>query len=360
MEPQGVVDDRFAKVAEVFAQLLADGRETGAGLVVRYGGEEVVRLSGGWADAARTSPWREDTLVHVYSVSKPFAALTLLKVLADAGIALDTPVAALWPDYAAAGKSATTLRQALSHQAGQPVFPATAGDLFDDAGLRAQLAAATPEWPPGTAVAEHGLTYGHLLDGVVRSVTGRSLGTVFREHIARPLGLDAHFGVPEADLHRVAELEVADPESWKFGEPGDLTHRALAVPPGALDVALHNSERWRRAEFPAIGMHATARALCGFFAGLADADGPVARLLGGELHGEFIRPQVSGRDLFLGFDVTWTLGLQYYDGDLAMGGLGGSTAWVSRKHGYSCAFATRYLAGPHRMMALEEAIESAW
>lgn len=33
--------------------------------------------------------------MHVYSVGKPFTALTLLKVLADTGIALDTLVAEL-------------------------------------------------------------------------------------------------------------------------------------------------------------------------------------------------------------------------------------------------------------------------
>jgi CubicO group peptidase (beta-lactamase class C family) len=327
MQPRGVVDDRFAKVGEVFAELLASGAETGAGLVVRHGGEAVVRLAGGWADAARTTPWRDDSLVHVYSVSKPFAALTALKVLADNGIRLDGPVADLWPDYAAAGKAATTLRQLLSHQAGQPAFPATARDLFDDAGLRAALAAAPPEWAPGTAFAEHALTYGHLVDGVVRAVTGRTLGTVFRQDVAGPLGLDAHFGVPTADLARVAELEYRDRQSWKFGEPGDLAHRALAVPPGALDVAVLNSDRWRQTEFPAIGLHTTA---------------------------------ASGRDLFLGYDLTWTPGLQRSDSELAMGGIGGSTAWVSLRHGYSCAFVTRHLAGPERIMAIEEAIESAW
>ncbi|MGW3472967.1 serine hydrolase [Saccharopolyspora sp. NPDC000995] len=114
-------------------------------------------------------------LVHVYSVGKPFTALTLLKVLADTGIALDTLVAELTGRRRGGQVSDHTA------SAAQPPGRAAsvsrhAGDLFDDAGLRAQLAAPAPEWPPGTALAERGLTCGHLLDGVVRAVTGHSLG----------------------------------------------------------------------------------------------------------------------------------------------------------------------------------------
>ncbi|MER7081925.1 serine hydrolase domain-containing protein [Saccharopolyspora kobensis] len=360
MRSQGVVDERFAAVREVFDRLLASGAETGAGLVVRHDGREVVRLSGGWTDAAHSAPWRDDTLVQVFSLGKPLAALTAVKVLADAGVGLDRPVAEVWPDYAAAGKSATTLRQLLSHQAGQPAFPETTSDLLDDARLRAELAAAAPEWRPGSRIAEHALTYGHLLDGVVRAITGRSLGEVFRHEVAAPLEWDAHFGVLEADLPRVAELVVGDPAYWTFGQAGGLVQRALTTPPGALEVAVANSGRWRQAQFPAIGLHATAAAVASFFAALTDTAGPVARLLGEQLHGEFIAPQASGHDEFLNHDVTWTLGAQRGEDELAMGGIGGSTAWVSLRHGYSCAYLTRHLAGPHRMLALEEVLDSLW
>lgn len=360
MRSQGEADERFAVVREVFDGLLASGAETGAGLVVRHEGREVVRLSGGWTDAAHREPWRDDTLVQVFSLGKPLAALTAVKVLADTGTALDRPVAEVWPDYAAAGKSATTLRQLLSHQAGQPVFPDAATDLLDDARLRAQLAAAAPEWRPGSRIAEHALTYGHLLDGVVRAMTGRSLGEVFRHEVAAPLGWDAHFGVLGADLPRVAELVIGDSGYWTFGQAGGLVQRALTTPPGALDVAVANSTRWRQAQFPAVGLHTTAGAVAAFFAALTDTGGPVARLLGEQLHSEFIAPQASGHDGFLNYEVTWTLGPQRDENELAMGGIGGSTAWVSQRHGYSCAYLTRHLAGPHRMLALEEALDSLW
>ena len=41
---------------------------------------------------------------------------------------------------------------------------------------------------------------------VVRRVTGKSLGTVFREEIAKPLGADFWIGLPPSEDKRVAEL----------------------------------------------------------------------------------------------------------------------------------------------------------
>ncbi|WP_371582259.1 serine hydrolase [Streptomyces sp. NBC_01314] len=49
--------------------------ETRADVSVRKNGREVVRLTGGWADAGRTRPWRDDTLVVPYSLSKDFVTL---------------------------------------------------------------------------------------------------------------------------------------------------------------------------------------------------------------------------------------------------------------------------------------------
>ena len=52
----------------------------------------------------------------------------------------------------------------------------------------ANLAAQTPWWEPGTASGYHASTQGWLLGEVVRRVTGRTLGTFFREEIAGPSG----------------------------------------------------------------------------------------------------------------------------------------------------------------------------
>lgn len=184
----GWVASGYEPVRAAFERLVEDGIETGAGLSVWADGTEVVGLSGGWADTARRRPWRSDTLVTTYSTSKPFAALTALVAVAQGALTLDEPVAAHWKDYACGGKEATTLRDILTHRAGLPVFPSSAAtvDMLDDAALRRCLASATAESAPGTNLAEHALTYGHLIDGVLRAATGRSLGEIYAEVVRRP------------------------------------------------------------------------------------------------------------------------------------------------------------------------------
>jgi CubicO group peptidase (beta-lactamase class C family) len=89
----------------------------------------------------------------------------------------------------------------MSHSAGlsgwrEPLRPE---DLYDWEKATALLAAQEPFWEPGTASGYHAVTQGFLIGEVVRRITGRTLGTVFREEIAEPLGADFHIGLPPAE-----------------------------------------------------------------------------------------------------------------------------------------------------------------
>jgi CubicO group peptidase (beta-lactamase class C family) len=162
----------FEAVREAFA---ADPRGGSALAVLRHG-ETVVDLHEGWRDAARTRPWDADTLVNVYSVGKPVIALAVLLLVERGLIALDDPMARHWPSF----RTDASVRQVLTHTAALPAFPvprdSSAWSEWDV--LCADLAAATPEWEPGTVAAEHALTYGHLLGELVRRVDGRSPAAV--------------------------------------------------------------------------------------------------------------------------------------------------------------------------------------
>ncbi|GGJ84020.1 EstA family serine hydrolase [Streptomyces camponoticapitis] len=341
MNVEGHVAEGYETVRQVFRRMVDDGRETGAGLSVWRDGEEVVRLSGGWADTARQRPWRADTLVQPYSVSKPFAALAALVAVRDGALTLDEPIGRYWPGYAVAGKERTTLRHVLTHQAGQARFPVAAAgtDLLDGARLREILAESAPEYVPGTSLGEHALTYGHLIDGVLRAGAGVTLERMFADVVRPALGLDGWFGVPDGELHRVADLEPAAP-GWAQQLPQEPW---LTIPAGLLDMERMNSTAWRQSVFGAANLHATATSVAEFFAGLTRMDGPVHRLLGSELHAAYLAPQVRRHDEVFATTVGWTLGLIRDDGKIAKGGLGGSAAWWSVRHGHSCAFLTRRL-----------------
>ncbi|MFR9777243.1 serine hydrolase domain-containing protein [Micromonospora sp. MS34] len=361
---------RFAPVRDCFHDLFAAGRETGAALAVWYDGTPVVDLVGGTRAAVppgavvpavgADDPWRPDTLVNVYSVGKPVAALCLLTLVDRGRVELDAPVSAYWPGF----RTPATVRQVLSHTAGLPAFPVPrpAEAVADWALLCADLAAAEPEWTPGSVAGEHAWTYGHLVGELVRRVDGRPVGRFLAEEIAGPWRLDLAFGLGTVDQRRCADLSYADP-GWPDatrGEPGSLRARALDNPPGGRDVALVNGPLWRSAEIPAVNLHATASALARLYAGLLAGgilDG--VRLFSRELVAEATRVQYDGPDLVLDQPAFWTLGMGWEpDGSWGMGGIGGSSAWADPERGYTVAYATSRLAKHDRVDELVEALHS--
>lgn len=64
MTVHGHVDERFSALSEVLDAQLESGEELGAAISVNLGGQTLVDVWGGYADAARTIPWGEDTIVN--------------------------------------------------------------------------------------------------------------------------------------------------------------------------------------------------------------------------------------------------------------------------------------------------------
>ncbi|MBV8966310.1 MAG: beta-lactamase family protein, partial [Mycobacteriaceae bacterium] len=100
----GHCDPRFDKLHAALADEITGGEELGASIAIDIGGTMVVDIWGGHADAARTRSWGQDTIVNLWSSTKPVTSLAAL-VLADRGL-LDVfaPVATYWPEFAANGK----------------------------------------------------------------------------------------------------------------------------------------------------------------------------------------------------------------------------------------------------------------
>ena len=132
------------------------------------------------------------------------------------------------------------------------------------AGCKRSLAQAAPEYVPGMSLGEHALTYGHLVDGILRAGAGAALEEIFNAVVRPALDLDAWFGVPDHALDRVADLEYADPNWPRLLHPAP----GLEVPAGALDTERTNSRAWRQSVFGAVNLHTTATAMAAFFAHL--------------------------------------------------------------------------------------------
>jgi CubicO group peptidase (beta-lactamase class C family) len=349
-------------VAAVLDELVETGQEAGGAVaVVRDGVVEVDHVAG---TSDGVEPWHADTLVMTYSVAKPFAALALLDAVAEGAVDLDQRVASVWPEYAAEGKGATTVRHLLAHQAGLPAFPSEAAHVHyaDREALVGLLAAAAPVHRPGDGVAEHALTYGHLLDEVLRRTAGEALDVRFAR-IADDAGWDLHLSVPETALHRVALLE--EPAgTWRSGYLSDPRWGpALGRPPGLLDLEVLNSDDFRRTPFPAVALHAQALSLARFYDDVRRPEGLVATRLGRDLWRAYVEPAATGHDLVLDRQVTWTLGFQIDDEDghveVGMGGAGGCSAWTEPAARYGAAFVTRRLGSHDRGEKVWQAIVGA-
>ena len=361
----------WERVREVFERHFAAGEEIGAAVAIYRDGEPVVDLWGGHADQACTRPWQESTIVNVYSCTKAMTALCAQRLVAEGRLDLDAPVARYWPEFAQAAKAEIPVRWLLSHRAALPaVRPLLPGDaLYDWGAMAAALAAHAPWWTPGTRHGYHAVTFGWLVGEVVRRVSGHGLGTYFRETIARPLGLDFHIGLDDAEHHRVAEMsaipgtEAGDAErslaSVILGDPEGMAARAFLNPPS---LALGpNTPAWRRAEIPGANGHGTARDLARVYGALArggavdgtailDADG-VARC-----HAE----QVRGPDLVLGVDTRFGQGFMMSqrrrDAEIGRGarafghpGAGGSLGFADPDAGLGFGYVMNRM-GPHILL----------
>ena len=121
--------------------------------------------------------------------------------LADRGlIDYDAPVSEYWPAFGANGKARITVRDVMRHRAGlSHMRGVRRRELLDHRHMEERIAAAPPGRHFGKS-AYHALTYGWLLSGLARSVTGRGMRELMRSEIAAPLDTDGvHLGRPPAD-----------------------------------------------------------------------------------------------------------------------------------------------------------------
>jgi CubicO group peptidase (beta-lactamase class C family) len=173
----------------------------------------------------------------------------------------------------------------LAHQSGVAAVrePLPEGAFFDWELMIKTLERQEPFWRPGSMHGYHAFTFGWLVGEVVRRVSGKSLGTFFREEVAEPLGLDFWIGLPEAFEHRVSPVIPADPPGPN--EPISPLYAAMTDPtslqallfntggymvPGPDGLFGFNLRAAHAAEIGAAGGITNARGLAGMYAPLAN------------------------------------------------------------------------------------------
>lgn len=239
-EAVGLSKARLARLGPWMSRWVDAGHLPGALTLVARRGEIAYLDCVGHRDVASATPWTTDTMVRVYSMTKPVTSIALMMLFEEGRVHLDDPVQDFIPDLKdpmvlVPGATALdqvepctvpmTVEHLLTHTSGY-TYGFQGGILGDaytaekidfgprrgglDAMLR-KLGALPILFQPGTR-----WNYGVSTDVVgrlVEVISGQDLATFFRSRIFEPLGMvDTAFGAPAAKLDRFASLYTPNPD----------------------------------------------------------------------------------------------------------------------------------------------------
>lgn len=265
-----------ARIDRALAQMVADGRAVGVSALVWIDGHEVYFGARGDADREAHRPMQRDTLVQIFSMTKPVTGVALMQLWEQGKFRIDDPLADYLPEFANVRVYAGTnpdgsvrtdsprrpilIRDILRHTAGfsyggkdQP-----ADRLFDQAdplGLDhdlpefgRRLASVPLVYQPGTqwrysaAVAVQGL--------LVEKLSGTPFEAYVKAHILDPLGMkDTGWTQPESRLGRLAAGYQKGPDGKLARMPEAMIRRINFSPrkltPGDFGLASTSDDYMR-------------------------------------------------------------------------------------------------------------------
>ena len=338
MEIHGECDPQFSKVKETFEKLYQEDREIGSCFAVYKDGNPLVELWGGFQDKDKTKPWQKDNLVTVYSTTKGVAAFCIALAMEKGLLKYEEKVGTYWPEFASNGKEDNTVGMLMSHQAGI-CSPETRNvdDYYNQNLMAEKLAGMTPIWEPGTASGYHSMTFGWLTSELILRVTGKSLGTFFREEVGDQHEIDFFIGLPESEDHRVAELvpfEIVRNENSEQ-QKIELTEAQKSQRNSAGTLDIQNTKAWRQAEIPSANGQGNARGLAKFYSLIVPEDNSL-KLLKDDTVNQMTTMQIEGRDLVLAVQVRWGVGFILNKHKVIYGPI--ESAFGHSGYGGSCAF----------------------
>jgi CubicO group peptidase (beta-lactamase class C family) len=359
----GAADPHFANVLKLFAERFPGRRLGGGALCVYIDGRPVVDVWTGWADRAGTDPWTADTGSMVFSATKGVAS-TVIHRLADRGLlSYEEPVADYWPEFAANGKAEITVRDVLRHRSGLSHLRGVGKtELMDHLLMEQRLAEAPVDHLRGVQ-AYHALTYGWLLSGLARAVTGKGMRELIRQEVARPLNTDGiHLGRPPAGSPTEAAEILMPQGKWRTPVLNFVAPKVAGLPfsgalgamyfPGVISLVKGDTP-FLDGEVPAANGVVTGRGLAKMYAVLAN-DG---RIDGKKYLSKELARGLAGQARFKWPDANMVVPMPFHLGyhespvpGLLRGfghvGLGGTLGWADPDAGSSFGFIHNRLLTP--------------
>lgn len=224
---------RLDRIGDWMQSYVDRGRYPGASVLIARGGREVHFAARGLRDIEAGTPMTRDTLVRIYSMSKPVTSVAIMMLVERGLFHLEAPILDFLPEFrdcrmlipGADSIDQTepcptpTVHHLLTHTAGfsypfnTGVLPRAMDDLGiifrSDGGLLADqvrtLATLPLAFRPGSRW-EYSVSI-DVLGRIVEVVSGQTLGEFFASQIFAPLGMhETGFSVPDGGLSRFAAL----------------------------------------------------------------------------------------------------------------------------------------------------------
>lgn len=220
------------RIDSLLKNLTDSGKTAGLSALVFEDGKEVYFNAFGYADREANIPMDRNTIVRIFSMTKPVTGVALMQLFEQGKFKLDDPLSKYAPEFAdmkvykgvdASGnvilepaKRPITVRDVTRHTAGFAAMdiPALAelvkkADAFNPNNTLAQMAAKLASVPLQFHPGDEWL-YGSSVDVqayLVERISGKPFDQYLQENIFNPLGMNnTHYLVPENDRKRFAAV----------------------------------------------------------------------------------------------------------------------------------------------------------
>jgi len=229
------------RLQELVEKIRAENHIPGISVAIAHGSEPPLCATAGWADISKKIPVSSETSFYVGSVSKNMFGTAVLILVDDGRVSLDDKLSKYvqWPQG-----DEITLRMLLNHTSGIPEW--LTSEIFENqvdgvpeffrtshnpSQIMALMPNRSPVFAPGSKQ-QYSNTNGLLVGEVIVKITGKKLGVVFDERLAKPLGLAHTYLYGEATVDRPRARGYCDSESTN-GEYQDCSYADEALPDAA-------------------------------------------------------------------------------------------------------------------------------
>lgn len=197
----GLHAGRLEHLRRVIEADVARGHYHGAVLRVGRHGRVDFEAAIGTAAGAGTAPLATDSVFSIFSLTKAFTNVLVLRAVELGQLALTTRVSEVIPEFRGAPRERATLHHLLTHTAGMPGVWTPKADMYEDRLdelLQAVVEHVHGAVEPGTRC-DYAPVVNHVLMGELLRRTdprGRAFRDIAREDLFEPLGMaDTSFGV---------------------------------------------------------------------------------------------------------------------------------------------------------------------